>query len=554
MPQSGLKLNDGTELDPKVLSVVKAIKNTESGGSKDPYNATGDDGDAKGAFQYNEKTGPGWKNLAKEFLGNENAIMDKSNQNKVTYYRVKKMKDEGKQPEEIAALWNGAVKNGDGTFTYKNPDYGVKFRQNLDKEIAMMQGSQAGAPEPGALQQLGQDLSGRASQFGHAFTDTLHGETNVGETALRAAGAIGGGVNDVIGAGINAVLPQQAKDAVGGLASRVVSNPQVQKSMQSYHDEVSPRARENIAAGANVVSALIPLKGAQAAKAPLAAGAARAGRAALNTARPAAAREAAMDIASQKSTLGTITKGLKSGKPDPRTVNSAKEIEDLVRDGSLRTGDSPEAATHNSHVLRSEIKKSADEVVRQLDADEIPLLVDAKDLEGLKQSAIKAAKGKSASVSIAKSAEENVNYYFDKFMEYLPKDKDILAKDVLKARQQFDNWIEDARGEGVFDPATDNAITASTRAMRQGANELFFSKAPNVAAREAFKRQTNLYNVLDNVAKKGASGIKEADKVAKMPGLRGLITRHPIKAGAAATVLGGAAANMGIPSFLNPFD
>ena len=53
-------LQDGTQLDTKALKVMKAIRQVESGHLKDPYNDhTGDSGNAHGAFQFNEKTGPG---------------------------------------------------------------------------------------------------------------------------------------------------------------------------------------------------------------------------------------------------------------------------------------------------------------------------------------------------------------------------------------------------------------------------------------------------------------------------------------------------------------
>ena len=122
---------NGEQLDSGVVKVMRAIRDVESGGD---YSATGDSGAAHGAFQYNEQTGPGWKNVAREFLGNENAPMDKANQNQATYRRMKKWKDEGKQPEEIAALWNGASKDPQsGRYTYNAPEYGVKFRAAMQK-------------------------------------------------------------------------------------------------------------------------------------------------------------------------------------------------------------------------------------------------------------------------------------------------------------------------------------------------------------------------------------------------------------------------------------
>lgn len=125
-------MQDGTQLDPKVVKVVRAIRSVETEGQKDPYTAVGDNGNSHGAYQFNEKTGRGWKTYAKEYLGDENAPMSPANQNKVMYYDVKKKKDQGLDPEEIAALHNGAHKDAKtGKYTYNAPEYGVKFRSYL---------------------------------------------------------------------------------------------------------------------------------------------------------------------------------------------------------------------------------------------------------------------------------------------------------------------------------------------------------------------------------------------------------------------------------------
>lgn len=104
-----ITLNTGEQLDPQAVRLMKAIRQKESGGN---YNAVGDAGTSKGAFQFQNAT---WKRYAKETLGDENAVQDKGNQNKVAYTKVKKWKDAGWSPEEIAAAWNageGKARNG----------------------------------------------------------------------------------------------------------------------------------------------------------------------------------------------------------------------------------------------------------------------------------------------------------------------------------------------------------------------------------------------------------------------------------------------------------
>lgn len=117
---------DTSQLDPKVVKVMSAIKKIESGGD---YNAVGDldKGVSRGAYQFNKDN---FKTWAGEH-GLDPNDFSPANQNKVAYARIKKLKDEGRQPEEIAAIWNGARKTPEGTYTYINPEYGEKFRAAL---------------------------------------------------------------------------------------------------------------------------------------------------------------------------------------------------------------------------------------------------------------------------------------------------------------------------------------------------------------------------------------------------------------------------------------
>lgn len=123
-------------LDPKVLKVLRGIRTVESGGD---YNAIGDNGASAGAFQWNNnqvKLQPGqmparFLDHAKE-AGVQVNDFSRASQNKVAYSIMKKWKDEGLQPEEIAAKWNGARKDPTtGRLTYVAPEYGVKFRKAL---------------------------------------------------------------------------------------------------------------------------------------------------------------------------------------------------------------------------------------------------------------------------------------------------------------------------------------------------------------------------------------------------------------------------------------
>lgn len=145
-PNQQQLLPDGTIPDKKVLKVMKAIRQIESGGN---YEAVGDNGTSAGAFQWNngkEKVtfGQAPKNYwahAQE-AGVDVKDFTKDSQNKVAYAIMKKWKDvDGLDPEEIAAKWNGAKRDANGKLTYIAPEYGEKFRTALF-------GGQQSAPAP----------------------------------------------------------------------------------------------------------------------------------------------------------------------------------------------------------------------------------------------------------------------------------------------------------------------------------------------------------------------------------------------------------------------
>ena len=171
--------NNQEQLDPKIVKVLRAIRTIESDGD---YNAIGDNGTSAGAFQWNNgktKLAAGqvpanFQRDAREVGGDINDF-SKANQNKVAYYKIKKLKDEGKTPEEIAALWNGAKKGQDGRYTYINPLYGERFRSALQGQGGTTQPAQQtgiGGSYP-APPQIQAETAPDASSGGHTEQKSL---------------------------------------------------------------------------------------------------------------------------------------------------------------------------------------------------------------------------------------------------------------------------------------------------------------------------------------------------------------------------------------------
>lgn len=113
------------QLDPGVVMMMRAIatKETPSGQA-----TPGASGELPSRFQYTPGT---WRAVAGRYLGDSNAPLNSANENKATYYRIKSWKDAGKQPYEIAAMWNAGEKAPDAWDPVTGHEgvntYGVKY-------------------------------------------------------------------------------------------------------------------------------------------------------------------------------------------------------------------------------------------------------------------------------------------------------------------------------------------------------------------------------------------------------------------------------------------
>lgn len=122
---------DASQLDPKVVKVMKTIRQLETGGQQDPYNTVTPEGGNKyshGAYQW---LGNNFQTDAKQY-GLDPNDFSPANQNKVAYAKILDYKNQGRTPEEIDALWNGAYKDPQtGLYMHKNPERAQKFRDAI---------------------------------------------------------------------------------------------------------------------------------------------------------------------------------------------------------------------------------------------------------------------------------------------------------------------------------------------------------------------------------------------------------------------------------------
>lgn len=106
------------QLDPDVINLAKAIRHVESG---DNFDAKGGSGES-GAYQFMPAT---WKQWAGQYINDPNAPLTRENQNKVAYYKLKDLKDQGYNPGQIASIWNSGSPDFQGKVGTNK--YGVAY-------------------------------------------------------------------------------------------------------------------------------------------------------------------------------------------------------------------------------------------------------------------------------------------------------------------------------------------------------------------------------------------------------------------------------------------
>lgn len=141
-------------LDPTIVNLAKAIRQTETGESSDPYTAKGGSGEF-GAYQYTPDT---WAADVKKYTGQEVPLAqaDKLLQNEVAYKKLVSLKGQGYNVGQIASIWNsggpdwqGKVGTNKFGVQYDTPAY-VNKVANAYQEFKLGQNPDAGTPTPTA--------------------------------------------------------------------------------------------------------------------------------------------------------------------------------------------------------------------------------------------------------------------------------------------------------------------------------------------------------------------------------------------------------------------
>lgn len=290
-------MNPQEQLDPDVVNLAKAIRQTESGGN---FQARGKSGEY-GGYQY---TQPTWDAYSKKYGVNvplEQATPEQ--QNEVTYKQIKEWKDKGYNPGQIASMWNSGKpdayldtnykgKNEHGV-TYDVPTYAKSVATayqtikaggavNKDPNNPSAVPNQANTPDANGYQtqpefskptgvpqetsspSIGSQLGGRVQDLSSAISETASGKINPVSGLIQGAGAIAGGVGDIVNKGIELIPGVKSVEKVIGTGigklAETDSGKAIIKSLQEFNT-THPELSKDIGGVFNIVTAIPILKG-----------------------------------------------------------------------------------------------------------------------------------------------------------------------------------------------------------------------------------------------------------------------------------------------------
>lgn len=268
-----------SQLDQDIVRLAQAMRDVESGGD---YSARGKSGEF-GAYQYTPDT---WNARAPKYLGRSVPLerATKEEQNEVQYKWLKEKKDAGFNVGQIASMHNAgegrpnAYQEGmTGTnkfgVQYDVPGYAKKVATAYQQKktqggynptpfsggsVGMLNTSGVSiGPEQEKKEGIVDKLSGRVQDIGDAFS-----QPNILRGAVRTAGAVAGGIGDVVSSALSAVTPdfieKPVTEAVGNVVTAI---PGVKQAAEAYSN-LDPELQKDLGAVGNILAVAPPLKGA----------------------------------------------------------------------------------------------------------------------------------------------------------------------------------------------------------------------------------------------------------------------------------------------------
>ncbi|GMR03274.1 MAG: hypothetical protein BMS9Abin21_104 [Thermodesulfovibrionia bacterium] len=379
----------------------------------------------------------------------------------------------------------------------------------------------------GFLERVGGRLEKRQEEVTQTFEDYGKGEIGFPQAAVQVLGKAGaGGTLDILGEGvvsvgrnIGEVTPELIKEPVinaakqswewikesgaGQLAGQAISKGS--NGWNEFKNEF-PQGAKTIESVANIAILLAPTKVKINANPSVLGKAAKSvERSAERTTRrqrrdfikklvtPVESKKVLIDETSRTAEIGRgpFKRSVVNLSPQERVM--AAEVKRVAGVSGSKTIQGNLNAIINANIklakkLDSEVKKSKILITRNEVAKNIDNAVD--DL--ISRNPVIVGNAETTARRVATKAKEIIG------------NNPGTPKGVLDSRKQLDSWIRSQKGEKAFDPVMENALSIAVRTVRRSMNDTVSARVPGARIKSELKRQSILFDVIDNVAPKAA--------------------------------------------------
>lgn len=380
----------------------------------------------------------------------------------------------------------------------------------------------------GFLQRFGNDIQKRVDMLAEIQLATERGEQSTAEGILQVAGKLGAGaIMDFIGEGVNSILeftPESIKSGASGAAAEFLNTDIGKAGLKAASDGVrnweyfrlnNPRAARNIESVVDIgLLATPPARGAK----PTMVGPPAPGmlqRTAQNIRGAAQSQEATrmtdfvQDLIRPKRTAAVkvdeVARTTEQGILRNKEVALSQAEQRIAQVVEQVPGVSPNNTLQgNYNAISSELSTEAQSLLGIL--QQSTAQISKREVDGsLNLAKMRLAQSPVLVGDAAKTSERLIEEAKRIVAENPP-----TSAGLLQARQQFDRFVQSQRGEKVFDPTLENAMSMAVREVRQTLNALIDAKNPTAGVRDSLAKQSTLYRALDNIAPKAADEYSNA--------------------------------------------
>lgn len=378
------------------------------------------------------------------------------------------------------------------------------------------------APQDSFIERVQGDLESRRTEFIDVIEGALEGDQGIAETALQIVGkGIAGPIFDVVGEGLVSAfraLPDSIEQPLRDTATDILESEigqmglrRLQEGQEAYNAfaEENPRAARNIESVVNTALAFAPIGQS------VGAGVAGSGRKTFVSKVGEAVKARGTQQTQQKQSqfLQDLITPKQTAKVRAEQVSrtteggilkikqvtpSAQEARVIAAVAKIPEVSSSKTLQGNFNAIQTANRNEAEFLKQALKENEI--IFPRREFKAELKRATDRLKSNPLIVGDASKTAEKLITQMNKIVA----SNKSTGSGLLQARKEIDSFIRSQKGDKVFDPTLENALSIAVREIRQSTNDFLAKKAASVPVKESLSKQSNLFRAMDNIAPKAA--------------------------------------------------